>query len=88
MGVIVHIGHVLHSGHFISYVKHGFEWFLFDDAKVKFLCILGKTVLNVLSPLNWNQNLYDSLESVLCLQISQSVSLDHVLKSESIHAVL
>ena len=54
MGIIVHIGHELHSEHFISYVKHGFEWFLLDDAKVKFLHILGMIVLNFLSPLNWN----------------------------------
>ena len=47
MGVFVHIGYELYSGHIISYEKHGFGWDLFDEAKVKFLCILGKIVFNV-----------------------------------------
>lgn len=34
--MVEHIGHYVTSGHYISYVRSGDTWLLFDDEKVKY----------------------------------------------------
>lgn len=34
-GIIRHIGQSTKSGHYISYVKHGDQWYKFDDHMVE-----------------------------------------------------